>query len=63
MNLDLLEVLLRFSKHSVAVTADIEKAFLQVSLAEEDGLSPFFLVHGYAQPTRGVERTLSLQND
>ncbi|XP_064475284.1 uncharacterized protein LOC135389165 [Ornithodoros turicata] len=36
LNPDLLATILRFRKHSVAVTADIEKAFLQISLNPND---------------------------
>ena len=33
---NILDILLRFRLYRVAVTADIEKAFLMVSVAEED---------------------------
>lgn len=36
LNPDLLIVLIRFRQHPIAFTGDIEKAFLQVSLAERD---------------------------
>ena len=32
----ILDILLRFCVHKVAVTADIEKAFLMIAIAEED---------------------------
>ena len=35
-NQKVLDILLRFHIHRVAVTADVEKAFLMVSMAEED---------------------------
>ena len=34
--LTLFDVLLRFRAHSVALTGDIEKAFLMIRIAEED---------------------------
>lgn len=43
LNPDLLLLLLRFRKHTIAITADIEKAFLQVALAEEERDSVRFL--------------------
>ncbi|XP_064488946.1 uncharacterized protein LOC135400872 [Ornithodoros turicata] len=36
LNPDILATLLKFRKHSVALTADIEKAFLQICLNERD---------------------------
>ena len=33
---NIIDILLRFHVHKVALTADIEKAFLMVSVAEED---------------------------
>ncbi|XP_037509595.1 uncharacterized protein LOC119386346 [Rhipicephalus sanguineus] len=33
---DLVKILLRFRTHPIAITADIEKAFLQISIKEED---------------------------
>lgn len=36
MNADLVKILIRFRLHPIAVTADIEKAFLQISVRPED---------------------------
>lgn len=34
----ILDILLRFRTHKVALIADIEKAFLQIAVAEETGM-------------------------
>lgn len=36
LNPDILALIMNFRKHSVAMTADVEKAFLQISIHEED---------------------------
>ncbi|XP_035230633.1 uncharacterized protein LOC118202575 [Stegodyphus dumicola] len=40
---DILELLLKFRQNRIAFTADIEQAFLQISLADEDGNAVKFL--------------------
>ena len=41
---NIFDLLLRFQMHRVALTADIEKAFLMVSIAKNDRNSPRFLL-------------------
>lgn len=36
LNLDILALIMNLRKHSVAMTADVEKAFLQISIHEQD---------------------------
>ena len=39
----IMEILLRFRIHRVAITADIEKAFLMVSIAKQDQAERYYV--------------------
>ena len=62
---DIMDILMRFRKHEVALTADISKAFLQIKLREEDQDScRFFLPdeNGYMRVMRFLRLPFGLNS-